>query len=93
MTRCASERGRRMSQHPPFAWSGSAVSRSTNDRTSLVVTMVGAAVAVGFCVFLATLLGIEITPPLRSLTPIAVIGALCTGACSLLSHHRRNQPT
>jgi len=55
--------------------------------------MVGAAVAVGFCVFLATLLGIEITPPLRSLTPIAVIGALCTGACSLLSHHRRSQPT
>jgi hypothetical protein len=56
-----------------------------------LITIVGAAVAVGLCVFLATLLGITITPPLRMLTPSAVIGALCTGACSLLSHHRRSQ--
>ena len=32
-----------------------------------------------------------VPPSLYSQIPIAVIGALCTGVCSLLSHNRRSQ--
>ena len=57
-----------------------------------LTAIVGAAVAVGLGLFLETLLGIGTSPP-HTLIPVAVIGALSTGASSLLSYHRRNQPT
>ncbi|WP_156908813.1 hypothetical protein [Bradyrhizobium murdochi] len=54
-----------------------------------MTAIVGAAVAVGLVLFLAAqLLGGQMTPPLHTLIPIAVIGALNTGACSLLAHRR-----
>jgi len=53
--------------------------------------IVGAAVAVGPGLFLWAQLGNKMVPPsLSSQIPIAVIGALCTGVCSLLSHNRRS---
>lgn len=57
-----------------------------------LTTIVGAAVAVGLSLFLWAQLGNKtVAPSLYSQIPIAVIGALCTGVCSLLSHNRRNQ--
>ena len=57
-----------------------------------LTTIVGAAVAVGLSLFLWAQLGNKMVPPsLSSQIPIAVIGALCTGACSLLSHSRRSR--
>ncbi|NOJ42486.1 hypothetical protein [Bradyrhizobium australiense] len=49
--------------------------------------IVGAAVAVGLCLFLGILLGSKMMPPLHMLIPIAVIGALNTGTCSLLAYY------
>jgi hypothetical protein len=54
-----------------------------------LTAMFGATVAVGLGLFLETLLGIGTSPP-PTLIPVAVIGALSTGASSLLSHHRLN---
>jgi hypothetical protein len=57
-----------------------------------LTTVVGAAVAVGLSLFLWAQLGNRMVPPsLYSQIPIAIIGALCTGVCSLLSHNRRSQ--
>lgn len=50
---------------------------------------VGAAVAVGLSVLLGAVLGCGETPSLLLLMPVAVIGALTTGACSLLAHNYR----
>jgi len=56
-----------------------------------LTTVVGAAVAVGLSLFLWAQLGNRMVPPsLYSQIPIAIIGALCTGVCSLLSHNRRS---
>ncbi|WP_213288872.1 hypothetical protein [Bradyrhizobium sp. sGM-13] len=52
-----------------------------------LTAIIGAAVAVGLVLFLAAQLGGQMTP-LHTLIPIAVIGALNTGACSLLAHRR-----
>ena len=51
-----------------------------------LTAMAGAALAVGVCFLLQTLLGTKGTPQLRMLVPIAVIGASSTGACSLLTY-------
>lgn len=57
-----------------------------------LTAIVGAAVAVGLSLFLWVQFGNKMVPPsLYSQIPIAVIGALCTGVCSLLSHNRRSQ--
>lgn len=56
-----------------------------------LTTMAGAAVAVGLCFLLQTLLGTKGTPQLRMLIPIAVIGASSTGACSLLTYFFRRR--
>ena len=57
-----------------------------------MTAIVGAAVAVGLSLYLWTQVGNKMVPPsLYSQIPIAVIGALCTGVCSLLSHNRRSQ--
>ncbi|MEH2506084.1 ABC-type Fe3+-siderophore transport system permease subunit [Bradyrhizobium sp. AZCC 1578] len=56
-----------------------------------LTAIVGAAVAVGLVLFLAAQLGGQMTPPLHTLIPIAVIGALNTGACSLLTYYYRRR--
>ncbi|KRR29963.1 hypothetical protein [Bradyrhizobium retamae] len=56
-----------------------------------LTAIVGAAVAVGLVLFLAAQLGGQMTPPLHTLIPIAVIGAINTGACSLLTYYWRRR--
>jgi hypothetical protein len=54
-----------------------------------LTAIVGAAVAVGLSIFLGAQLGSKTMPSLHTVIQIAVIGALDTGACSLLTHHCR----
>jgi hypothetical protein len=56
-----------------------------------LTAIAGAAAAVGLCFFLEILLGSKVTPSLRTLIPIAVIGASSTGACSLLTYFFRRR--
>ncbi|MGH6709852.1 MAG: hypothetical protein ACREEK_12860 [Bradyrhizobium sp.] len=52
-----------------------------------LIALVGAAVAVGLGLYLWIALGSRMAPPsLDAQISIAVLGAVCTGACSLLSH-------
>ena len=52
-----------------------------------LIAIVGAAIAVGLGLCLWVLLGNRMVPPsLYAQISIAIIGAFCTGACSLLSH-------
>jgi hypothetical protein len=54
-----------------------------------LTAVVGAAVAVGVSLYWWTQMGNKMVPPsLYSQIPIAVIGGLSMGACSLLSHNR-----
>jgi hypothetical protein len=55
-----------------------------------LTAIVGAAVAVGLVLFLGAQLGAT-TLPMHTLIPIAVIGALNIGACSLLTHYCRRR--
>ncbi|ANW04375.1 hypothetical protein [Bradyrhizobium icense] len=57
-----------------------------------LTAIVGAAAAVGLVLFLGAELG-GMTLPLHTLIPIAVIGALNTGACSLLTYYCRRSRT
>jgi hypothetical protein len=57
---------------------------------ALMTAVVGAAVAVGFIVLPISMFGGFKSSPLLLLIRVAVIGALSTGACSLLSHNYRS---
>ncbi|WP_156435487.1 hypothetical protein [Bradyrhizobium lablabi] len=55
-----------------------------------LTAVVGAAVAVGLSLYWWTQMGNKMVPPsLYSQIPIAIIGGLSMGACSLLSHNYR----
>jgi hypothetical protein len=63
-----------------------------------LTAIVGAAVAVGLRLYMSTQVGNKVPPSLYPEIPMefiwaAVIGALTTGACSLLSHNYRNEKT
>jgi hypothetical protein len=124
VTHDASERGRRVSQHPPFVDChrlGFAGTRFGGGSTAFVFSLVvstvtglvdgiltyalpkawraalsaivGATIAVGLIVIWAGMVGPlqlqELLQSPQSLLPFAIIGALTTGACSLLSHNYR----
>jgi hypothetical protein len=55
--------------------------------TTLVGAVVAVGVGVGLSVYVSSDLGKSIVlPALYQLIPIATLGALCMGVCSLLSH-------
>jgi hypothetical protein len=55
-----------------------------------LTAVIGAAVAVGLSLYWWTQMGNKMVPPsLSSQIPIAIIGGLSMGACSLLSHNYR----